>query len=76
MPGPPIKSGDDPGIHSAAFASASTETEWIAGSSPAMTTEYGLHDSRHYSSACTGTSISPRLRKSASGTGTRPRKLR
>ena len=34
-----VMSGLDPGIYSAAVAAAPMVTEWIAGSSPPMTTE-------------------------------------
>jgi hypothetical protein len=34
--------GLDPGIHSAVGPELATVTEWIAGSSPAMTTEWSL----------------------------------
>jgi hypothetical protein len=33
-----VMPGLDPGIHSVTLATASTATDWIAGSSPAMTT--------------------------------------
>ncbi len=35
---PVVMPGLDPGIHSVTLVSSGTVTEWIAGSSPAMTT--------------------------------------
>jgi hypothetical protein len=37
---PVVMPGLDPGIHSVALAQGSTVPEWIAGSSPAMTTSW------------------------------------
>jgi hypothetical protein len=36
-----VTPGLDPGIHSVALAALMAVTEWIAGSSPAMTTSLG-----------------------------------
>ena len=41
-----VMPGLDPGIHSVTALRTSTATEWIAGSSPAMTTEMGANGSR------------------------------
>jgi hypothetical protein len=37
-----VMPGLDPGIHSVALRTSSSVTEWIAGSSPAMTTTMGV----------------------------------
>jgi hypothetical protein len=37
-----VMPGLDPGIHSVALLFAATGAEWIAGSSPAMTTRRGV----------------------------------